>query len=189
MRVLASTIFVLSAALAVVACGPTPTGDDDDDDDDQQDAAIDTAAIDSADIDAPDLDAPDLPIDAAETDAQICPDHTCTTPVVDGCVANETCNNGTDDNCNGQVDEGCLCTPGAVQACFRGPRLFDSDETRAVVAHWVAWYQGHRAILESDLLLLRRADGRVATTRACSTPRCSITATRSSSRSTARSAK
>ena len=120
MRVLASTIFVLSAALAVVACGPTPTGDDDDDDDDQQDAAIDTAAIDSADIDAPDIDAPDLPIDAAETDAQICPDHTCTTPVVDGCVANETCNNGTDDNCNGQVDEGCLCTPGAVQACFRG---------------------------------------------------------------------
>jgi hypothetical protein len=33
----------------------------------------------------------------------------------------EICNNGLDDNCDGRVDEGCPCTPGAVQRCFLGP--------------------------------------------------------------------
>ena len=33
----------------------------------------------------------------------------------------ELCNNGLDDNCNGQVDEGCPCAPGMVQQCFAGP--------------------------------------------------------------------
>ncbi len=47
-----------------------------------------------------------------------------------------------------------------VQACYRGPRLYDSDQTRAVVRKWVAFYQEHRAILDSDLIHLRRADGR-----------------------------
>jgi hypothetical protein len=47
-----------------------------------------------------------------------------------------------------------------VQACFRGPRLFDSEETRAMVARWVSFYKRHRAILDSDLVPLRRADGR-----------------------------
>ncbi|MHC4992626.1 MAG: hypothetical protein ACYTGC_16770, partial [Planctomycetota bacterium] len=47
-----------------------------------------------------------------------------------------------------------------VQACFRGPRLYDAPETRAMVARWVDWYKAHRAILESDLVVLRRADGR-----------------------------
>ncbi|MBL8682828.1 MAG: hypothetical protein JNK05_26925 [Myxococcales bacterium] len=28
--------------------------------------------------------------------------------------------NGVDDNCNGQVDEGCLCTQGSMRACFPG---------------------------------------------------------------------
>lgn len=32
----------------------------------------------------------------------------------------ELCGNGVDDDCNGKVDDGCPCTPGAVQACFRG---------------------------------------------------------------------
>lgn len=47
-----------------------------------------------------------------------------------------------------------------VQACYRGPRLFDTDETKAVVKKWVDFYRGHRAILDSDLIHLRRADGR-----------------------------
>jgi hypothetical protein len=41
--------------------------------------------------------------------------------VRDNCGAAEICGNGLDDNCNGQVDEGCSCTPGAVQPCFLGP--------------------------------------------------------------------
>ena len=47
-----------------------------------------------------------------------------------------------------------------VQACWRGPRLFDSPETEALLKRWVDFYKRHRAILESDLLHLRRADGR-----------------------------
>jgi hypothetical protein len=53
--------------------------------------------------------------------------NVCMTPIAgDGCQAKEDCGpsghgNGTDDNCDGQVDEGCLCTPGDVQKCFVGP--------------------------------------------------------------------
>jgi hypothetical protein len=47
-----------------------------------------------------------------------------------------------------------------VIACYRGPRLYDSDETKAVVKRWVDFYKQHRAILNSDLIHLRRADGR-----------------------------
>ena len=47
-----------------------------------------------------------------------------------------------------------------VQACYRGPRLFDSDQTEAVVKRWVDFYKQHRAILDSDIIHLRRADGR-----------------------------
>ena len=47
-----------------------------------------------------------------------------------------------------------------VQACYRGPRLYDSEETRAVVKKWVDFYKKHREILESDVIHLRRPDGR-----------------------------
>ncbi|MGV3613689.1 MAG: alpha-galactosidase [Fimbriimonas sp.] len=47
-----------------------------------------------------------------------------------------------------------------AQACYRGPRLFDSPETKAVVVKWVEWFKRHRRILESDVVHLRRADGR-----------------------------
>jgi hypothetical protein len=47
-----------------------------------------------------------------------------------------------------------------VQACYRGPRLFDSEETKAVVERWVKFYKQHRTILDSDIIHLRRADGR-----------------------------
>jgi hypothetical protein len=46
-----------------------------------------------------------------------------------------------------------------VQACYRGPRLFDTDATKTVVKKWVDFYKAHRAILDSDLIHLRRADG------------------------------
>jgi hypothetical protein len=47
-----------------------------------------------------------------------------------------------------------------VQACYRGPRLYDSDETEALVKHWVDFYKRHRAILDSDIIHVRRPDGR-----------------------------
>jgi hypothetical protein len=47
-----------------------------------------------------------------------------------------------------------------VQACYRGPRLYDTDSTRAVVKKWVDFYKSHRKILDSDIIHLRRPDGR-----------------------------
>jgi hypothetical protein len=47
-----------------------------------------------------------------------------------------------------------------VQACYRGPRLYDTDRTKEMVARWVAWFKEYRDILESDLVHGRRADGR-----------------------------
>lgn len=47
-----------------------------------------------------------------------------------------------------------------VQACWRGPRLYDTDATRELVARWVSWFKEYRDILESDLIHWRRADGR-----------------------------
>ena len=47
-----------------------------------------------------------------------------------------------------------------VQACYRGPRLFDSDRTRDMVKEKVAWFKKYRKILESDVIHGRRADGR-----------------------------
>ncbi len=47
-----------------------------------------------------------------------------------------------------------------VIACYRGPRLYDAPETRAVVRRWVDFYRRHREVLNADLIHLRRADGR-----------------------------
>jgi hypothetical protein len=47
-----------------------------------------------------------------------------------------------------------------VQACYRGPRLYDAPETKALVKQWVDFYKEHRAILDSDIIHVRRADGR-----------------------------
>ncbi|MCX6224862.1 MAG: hypothetical protein NTV01_08975, partial [Bacteroidia bacterium] len=49
-----------------------------------------------------------------------------------------------------------------VQACYRGPRLYDTDTTKALVKKWVDFYKEHRDILESDVIHTssRRADGR-----------------------------
>jgi hypothetical protein len=49
-----------------------------------------------------------------------------------------------------------------VQACYRGPRLYDTDTTRQLVKKWVGFYKKYRDILESDVIHTssRRADGR-----------------------------
>jgi len=47
-----------------------------------------------------------------------------------------------------------------VQACYRGPRLYDTEETKAVVKKWVDFYKKYRAILDSDIVHVRRPDGR-----------------------------
>lgn len=47
-----------------------------------------------------------------------------------------------------------------VQACYRGPRLFDTDRTKAMLKSKVDWFKSHRDILESDLIHGRRADAR-----------------------------
>ncbi len=49
-----------------------------------------------------------------------------------------------------------------VQACYRGPRLYDTERTQTAVRKWVQWYKTYRDILESDIIHTssRRADGR-----------------------------
>ncbi|MDD8052432.1 MAG: alpha-galactosidase [Verrucomicrobiota bacterium] len=47
-----------------------------------------------------------------------------------------------------------------VQACYRGPRLYDTEETRKTVEKWVRFYKEYREILDADLIHVRRADGR-----------------------------
>ncbi|MBL7044441.1 MAG: hypothetical protein ISR77_37795 [Pirellulaceae bacterium] len=47
-----------------------------------------------------------------------------------------------------------------VQACYRGPRLYDTDRTQTLVKTWVDWFNEYRDILESDVVHGRRADGR-----------------------------
>lgn len=46
-----------------------------------------------------------------------------------------------------------------VQACYRGPRLYDTPEVRDVVASTIDWYKKYREILNSDIIHLRRPDG------------------------------
>ncbi|OYU54525.1 MAG: alpha-galactosidase [Chitinophagaceae bacterium BSSC1] len=47
-----------------------------------------------------------------------------------------------------------------VQACYRGPRLYDTDSTRRMVTSVIDWYKKYRSILNSDIIHLRRPDGR-----------------------------
>jgi hypothetical protein len=47
-----------------------------------------------------------------------------------------------------------------VQACYRGPQLYDSPKTKEVVIKWVDFYKKHRKILDSDIIHIRRPDGR-----------------------------
>lgn len=47
-----------------------------------------------------------------------------------------------------------------VQAAYRGSRLYDSDETLDLVKKWVTFYKQHRAILDADIIHVRRPTGR-----------------------------
>ena len=47
-----------------------------------------------------------------------------------------------------------------VQACYRGPRLYDTEKTKQTVNTVINWYKKYRDILNSDIVHLRRADGR-----------------------------
>jgi hypothetical protein len=47
-----------------------------------------------------------------------------------------------------------------VQACYRGPRLFDTEKTKELVKGTVKWYKKYRDILNSDIIHVRRPDGR-----------------------------
>jgi hypothetical protein len=46
-----------------------------------------------------------------------------------------------------------------VIACYRGPQLYDTPETKTIVKKWVDIYKAHRAIFDSDIIHLRRPDG------------------------------
>jgi hypothetical protein len=47
-----------------------------------------------------------------------------------------------------------------TQAAYRGTRLFDpaSPASKALVAKWVSWFKKYRAILNSDIVHVRRPD-------------------------------
>lgn len=47
-----------------------------------------------------------------------------------------------------------------VQACYRGPRLYDTEDTKQLVQRTITWYKQCRDILNADMIQLRRADGR-----------------------------
>ncbi|MGB5553171.1 MAG: alpha-galactosidase [Flavobacteriaceae bacterium] len=47
-----------------------------------------------------------------------------------------------------------------VQACYRGPRLYDSEKTKELVVDQIAHYKTYRDILNSDIIHLRRPNGR-----------------------------
>lgn len=47
-----------------------------------------------------------------------------------------------------------------VQACYRGPRLYDSPETFEAVKSQIKLYKDYRDILNADIIHIRRADGR-----------------------------
>ena len=47
-----------------------------------------------------------------------------------------------------------------VQACYRGHRLYDTEETKQTVKEVIDWYKRYRDILNSEVIHLRRPDGK-----------------------------
>ncbi|MDP4205028.1 MAG: hypothetical protein Q8859_03440 [Bacteroidota bacterium] len=47
-----------------------------------------------------------------------------------------------------------------VQACYRGPKLYDAPETEELVRYWTGFYKKHRRILDADIIHVRRPDGK-----------------------------
>jgi hypothetical protein len=84
----------------------------------------------------------------------------CPSPVEDGCGPFELCDNGLDDDCNGTVEDGCPCTPGAVQSCFQGVpgrrnigTCFDGAQTCFGAAEFGVWGVCEGGIVASTELL------------------------------------
>jgi len=47
-----------------------------------------------------------------------------------------------------------------IQACYRGPRLYDTERTKNTVIEVVEWYNKYRTIMNSPIVHLNRANGR-----------------------------
>ncbi len=47
-----------------------------------------------------------------------------------------------------------------VQSCYRGPRLYDTEETKKIVIEVIDWYKQYRDILNSDIIHLKRPSGK-----------------------------
>ena len=47
-----------------------------------------------------------------------------------------------------------------VQACYRGPRLYDTEATKKLVIEQISHYKKYRDLLNSDIIHLRRPNGR-----------------------------
>ncbi|MCX2477766.1 alpha-galactosidase [Pedobacter sp. MC2016-15] len=47
-----------------------------------------------------------------------------------------------------------------IQACYLGTRIYDTDDTKRMVSRVVTWYKTYRMILNSQIIHLRRPDGR-----------------------------
>jgi hypothetical protein len=110
----------------VAACGPSNHPGDDSGDDNTPvvdgGGSIDSPFVDVDAFVPPVPDAGNQYVDAGGGGGDGgCVGSTCQNPVADGCGAVEICDNGSDDNCNLMVDEGCPCTQGDVQPCFLGP--------------------------------------------------------------------
>jgi hypothetical protein len=136
-----ATILTLAAAFA--ACGPQQNTHGDAASDTARDAATDGAGSDAVDTPSA-FDVPHFDVTAIDTpsntdvplvdgsgiydDVGTTGDGACPTGGPDagsalpsGCAATEVCDDGLDNNCDGNVDESCPCLPGAVQRCFLGP--------------------------------------------------------------------
>lgn len=73
-------------------------------------------------VDAPISIYPDASTDPG--DGGMCGVSTvCPNPVENGCNpgGGDTCGDGLDNDCDGQIDENCVCIAGSVQSCFNGP--------------------------------------------------------------------
>ncbi|WP_343556341.1 NPCBM/NEW2 domain-containing protein [Sphingobacterium sp.] len=47
-----------------------------------------------------------------------------------------------------------------IQACYRGPRLYDTPKTKQLVVEVIDWYKRYRNILNSDIIHLRKPDAK-----------------------------